>query len=72
MEVTDAAQITTLRWLWCGPAATAPIGPLAWEPPYAMGVVLEKKKKRDVLFIPTLIRVAVEFYQMFFLHLLIM
>ena len=25
-----------LLWLWCRPAATAPIRPLAWEPPYAM------------------------------------
>ena len=24
-----------LLWLWCRPAATAPIRPLAWEPPYA-------------------------------------
>ena len=23
-----------LLWLWCRPSATAPIGPLAWEPPY--------------------------------------
>ena len=22
-----------LLWLWCRPAATALIGPLAWEPP---------------------------------------
>ena len=27
-----------LLWLWCRPAATATIGPLAWEPSYAMGV----------------------------------
>ena len=25
----------SLLWLWCRPAATAPIEPLAWEPPYA-------------------------------------
>ena len=31
-----------LLWLWHRPAATAPIGPLAWEPPYAQGVALEK------------------------------
>ena len=31
-------------WLWCGPAATAPIPPLAWELPYAAGVVLKKAK----------------------------
>ena len=33
----------TLLWLWCRPAATAPIRPLAWEPPYALGVALKKK-----------------------------
>ena len=33
-----------------GLAATAPIGPLAWEPPYAVGVALEtaKKKKKKI------------------------
>ena len=40
----------TLLWLWCRPVATALIRPLAWEPPYAMGVALEKtpppQKKR--------------------------
>ena len=30
-----------LLWLWCRPVATAQIGPLAWEPPYATGA-LEK------------------------------
>ena len=34
-----------LLWLWSRPAATAPSGPLAWEPPYAAGVSLEKAKK---------------------------
>jgi len=34
-----------LLWLWCRPVATAPIRPLAWEPPYARGVALEKTKK---------------------------
>ena len=33
-------------WLWCRPAATAPIRPLAWEPPYASGVAPEKTKKK--------------------------
>ena len=28
-----------LLWLWCRPAATALIRPLAWEPPYATGEV---------------------------------
>ena len=35
-----------LLWLWCRPAAVTPIGPLAWEPPYAMGVALEKAKRQ--------------------------
>ena len=43
--VEDAA----LLWLWCRPEASAPIRPLAWEPPYAARAALEtakKKKKR--------------------------
>ena len=44
-----------LLLLWCRPAATAPSGPLAWEPPYASGAPLEKAKrqknkiKRDII-----------------------
>ena len=34
-----------LLWLWCRLAATGPMGPLAWEPPYAMGVALEMPKR---------------------------
>ena len=37
-----------LLWLWCRPAATAPIRPLAWEPPYAEGVALEKTEKTKI------------------------
>ena len=37
-----------LLWLWCRPAAVAPIGPLAWEPPYAVGVALEKAKRQKI------------------------
>ena len=33
-----------LLWLWRRPAATAPIRPLAWEPPHAMGVALKRQK----------------------------
>ena len=32
--------------LWGRLAATALIQPLAWEPPYAMGVALEKVKRQ--------------------------
>ena len=34
-------------WLWCRPAATAPIRPLAWEPPYAAATALKKKRKKE-------------------------
>ena len=33
-----------LLWLWCRLAATAQIGPQAWEPPYAMGAALKINK----------------------------
>ena len=33
-----------LLWLWCWPAAVAPIRPLAWEPPYATDAALKKQK----------------------------
>ena len=32
-------------WLWYRPAAIALTGPLAGDPPYAMGEVLKRKKK---------------------------
>ena len=35
-----------LLWLWHRPVATAPIEPLAWEPPYAEGAALEKAKSQ--------------------------
>ena len=35
-----------LLWLWHRLAATAPIQPLAWEPPYAVGTALEKAKRQ--------------------------
>ena len=33
-----------LLWLWHRLAATAPNGPLAWEPPSATGVALKRQK----------------------------
>ena len=42
----------SLLWLWRRPVATAPIRPLAWEPPYATGVAQEMakrpKKKKEI------------------------
>ena len=35
-----------LLWLWCRLAAVALIEPLAWEPPYATSVALEKKERK--------------------------
>ena len=31
-------------WLWCRPAAVAPSGRLAWEPPYAADAALKTQK----------------------------
>ena len=36
-----------LLWLWRRPAATAPIRPLAWEPPYAIGSALKGQKTKQ-------------------------
>ena len=37
-----------LLWLWRRPAATALIGPLAWEPTYAESVALTRQKKKEI------------------------
>ena len=37
-----------LPWLWCRPATVAPVPPPAWEPPYALGGALKRKKKKKV------------------------
>ena len=36
-----------MLWLWCRPAATAPVRPLAWEPPYAAAVALKRPNKKS-------------------------
>ena len=35
-----------LLWLWCRPAATTPIRPLAWDPPYVSGAAPPKKNQK--------------------------
>ena len=35
-----------LLWFWRRPAATAPIRPLAWKPPYAEGAAQEMAKRQ--------------------------
>ena len=37
-----------LLWLWRKPVVTDLIGPLAWEPPYAMGVTLKNKQTKKM------------------------
>ena len=37
-----------LLWLWCRMVATAPIRPLAWEPPYAAGAALKRQKDKKI------------------------
>ena len=36
-----------LLWQWHRPAATAQIGPLAWEPPYVLGAALKQTNKKN-------------------------
>ena len=36
-----------LNWLWHRVVAIALIGPLAWDPAYAVGVALKRKKKKE-------------------------
>ena len=38
-----------LPWLWCRPLATAPIRPLAWKLPCAMGAAPKRQKKNFFL-----------------------
>ena len=62
-----------LLWLWHRPVASAPIRPLAWEPPYAAGVAQEnakrqgkKKKKVKVPFVencPALLSPLIKHWQ---------
>ena len=41
------SDLVLLLWLGCRPADEALIQPIAWELPYASGVTLKKKKKRE-------------------------
>ena len=43
--VGHRCDLDPLLWLWCRPAAVAPIRPLAWEPPYTAGTILKKTKQ---------------------------
>ena len=48
--IPDLAQWVkdlALLWLWHRPAATAPIRPLAWETPHAVGVALKRQNNNN-------------------------
>ena len=54
MQVCSLALLSGLKdpallWLWCRLAAAALIQPLAWELPYAVGMALKRKKKKNNL-----------------------
>ena len=38
----------TLLWPWCRPVATAPIQPVAWEPPCASGTAQEMARRQKI------------------------
>ena len=48
--LTQWGKDPVLLWLWCRPAAVAPIQPLTWVPPYAIGMALKKKRKENGAF----------------------
>jgi len=37
---------SALLWLWRRPSTTAPIQPLAWEPPYDVDAALKRQKTK--------------------------
>ena len=40
-DLAQGVKDPTCLWLWCRPAAAAPIRPLVWELPYAAGAALK-------------------------------
>ena len=46
LTLLSGLRIHHLLWLWCMSVATALIGPLVWETPYAVGVALKRPKKK--------------------------
>ena len=59
-----------MLWLWLRPVATAPIRPLAWDPPYAAGsgprkgkkTKKKKKKEKEKLGLFILIKIITNIY----------
>ena len=63
--MADARSDLVLLWLWYRLVAVAPIGPLAWEPPYADGAALEKTKKKNL---EISVQDAVSVFQSYYTH----
>ena len=61
-----------MLWLWHSLAATAPIIPLAWETPYAMGMALEKAQRQKKKIVPEqmILLFFLEFIQLLLLYML--
>ena len=57
-----------LPWVCRRPAATGLISPLAWEPPYATGAALKKKKEAAAFHSPAHQRTAIYLHQGSKLH----
>ena len=49
-----------LLWLWHRLAAAAPIRPLAWEPPYAVGAAQEKAKRQKTTTTTKIVKVILD------------
>ena len=47
--LTQWVKDPALLWLWCRPAAVAPIRPVAWEFPYAPVQHPQKKQKKEIM-----------------------
>ena len=52
---------------WCRQAAIAPIGPLAWEPPYATGAAVKRQKNLKIFKISLLFTASATELELFIL-----
>ena len=48
LSLAQRVKDLAFLWLWCRPAAVAPSGPLAWEPPGATGAALKRQKNKYI------------------------
>ena len=60
-----------LLWLWYRPVAVALIGPLAWEPPHAVGVALKRQKKNHTKKLTLVQPTDLTTFHLFYTHLFV-